>query len=108
MSKTVTLRKPIDTHNGKTSTLEIKEVTARSFVQHGQAFKVRVKDGDFELDFDDKATMGFLADATGVDTILLQALDARDYIACRTALAHVVLGIAGEDPTEPSADASQS
>ncbi len=108
MSKSVTLRKTIETHKGKLSTLEIGEVTARSFVQHGQPFKVRMHAGDFELDFDDKATMGFLADATGHDNIVLQALDARDYMACRTALAHLILGIAGESPIQPSVDASQS
>ena len=96
----IKLSKRIETHKGPVSELEIGEVTARSFVQHGQPFKIRTKDGEFEIDFEDKATMGFLADATGHDALVLSALTAPDYMKARVALAHSILGIAGESPTK--------
>lgn len=101
--KTVSLIKPIVTHKGEVSELTLREPTAGAFVKHGQPFKVRVKDGDFELDFFDKPTMGFLAECSGHDELVLSALSARDYMKARTALAHLVLGIVGENPIQPSA-----
>ena len=101
---TVKLVKSITTHKGELSEIVLREPTAGAFVKFGQPFKVRVKGDDFELDFEDKATMGFLAECSGIDEILLRDLSARDYMKCRTALAHLVLGIAGESPTAPSAE----
>lgn len=100
----VELSRPIMSHKGQIKTLELKEPTAGTFVRHGQPFKVRVKNGDFELDFEDKSTMGFLVECTGLDEPTLSALGARDYMKARTALAQLVLGIAGETPIQPSAE----
>ncbi len=102
--QTVELSRPIMSHKGHLNKLELKEPTAGTFVRNGQPFKVRVKNGDFEIDYEDKATMGFLVECTGLDEVTLSALGARDYMKARTTLAQLVLGIAGESPTQPSAE----
>ncbi len=95
----VTLTKPLTTHKGAVSTLELSEPTAKSFVTAGEPFKVRVKDDAISIDYDNRAMMAFLADMTGVDTLLLESLSAKDYVALRTKATNVIMGLAGsEDP----------
>ena len=101
-STTVQLKHPIKSHKGDVSSIDIREPTAGSFVRHGEPCKVRMNGEQFELDFNDKATMGFLADCTDHDEIVLSSLKASDYMALRNALARLILGLAGADFTKPS------
>ena len=97
------LSKPLRTHKGDIPTLTLKEPTARSFVNFGNPFTVRMTGDNAEFVFDDKATMGFLADATGHDQITLEAISGGDYWRLRQALANVMFaGVGGKNPTEQS------
>lgn len=102
---TVTLSKPLRTHNGDISKLTLKEPTARSFFEHGEPFKTRVgKDanGDTTLDFDYdyKVLPKFLADMVveGVDDLILGALRPADFFALRSKATHLILGLTGTSP----------
>jgi hypothetical protein len=102
MSRTVQLNKPLTTHAGQTVALELKEPTARSFFEYNEPFKILMKDGRVDFDYDNKAMLGFLADMSGVDQIILKDLAAKDYLAARTVATDLILGVAGdENPIEP-------
>jgi hypothetical protein len=100
-SITVKLTAPLHTHKGEVNELELKAPKAGSFVTHGEPFKTRFSKGTVEFDFDSKACMGFLADMSGHDSIILNGLEAKDFIDARTALVTLTMGLLGEHPTEP-------
>jgi hypothetical protein len=103
-TETVTLSRPIKTHVGETSTITLKEPTARSFFQHGEPFKVKVLTDDsgsiVDFDFFNGVVAKFLSDMTGLDDLVLSSLRAVDYVNLRTRAAHMIIGIAGTNPTE--------
>jgi hypothetical protein len=105
MTETITLSKPLKTHDGEVTSLKLKEPEARSFFEHGEPFKVRVisdeVNGDrIDFDFNNGVFKKFLTDMTGVDDILLGKLRASDFMALRTRAAHMIIGVAGTNPTE--------
>lgn len=105
----VSLSKTLKTHKGDVRSIELKEPTARSFVNRGEPFKVRVADGKVSFDYDNRAMIGFLSDMTGHDEIILETLPARDYVDLRNAATSLIMGIVGEEnPTQPSDQSSQS
>jgi hypothetical protein len=102
MSRTVTLTKTLETHGGKITALELKEPTARSFFEYNEPFKILMKDGRVDFDYDNKAMLGFVADMSGVDLLILKDLAAKDYLSARTVATDLILGVAGdENPIEP-------
>jgi hypothetical protein len=107
MSKTtVKLTRPVLTHDGELNELTLKAPTARSFINHGEPFKVRfVTESDdaqrMEIDFDNKIMAKFLADMTveKMDDLVIGSLAATDFMLLRMSAANIILGVAGSDPT---------
>ena len=104
MSTIVKLSKPLTTHKGEVTEIELNEPTARSFVRHGEPFKTRTVNGEGEIDFANKEMMAFLADMSGIDAIILEALPAVDYFALRNAAVLLIWGTSAtgvntENPT---------
>jgi tail assembly chaperone E/41/14-like protein len=98
------LSSPIKTHNGEVSEVKLKEPTARSFFSHGEPFKVKVLSDDkgeslVDFDFNNAVFAKFLADMTGLDDIVLSSLRAVDYVQLRTRASHMIIGVAGTNPT---------
>jgi hypothetical protein len=105
MSNTIKLSKPIKTHDGELNVLTLKAPTARSFISHGEPFKVRfVTEGDdvqrMELDFNNAVISKFLADMTveKTDDLIIGSLTATDFMLLRMSAANIILGVAGTDP----------
>ncbi|MDB4872407.1 MAG: hypothetical protein JWL97_3411 [Gemmatimonadales bacterium] len=105
-ARTITLSKPLTTHDGEVTTLKLKEPEARLFFKHGEGFKMKVtRDEQTEavsVDFEfNNAVFGkYLADMTGLDDIVLGKLRAADYMHLRTQAAHLIVGLTGENPSE--------
>lgn len=104
-TETITLSKPLKTHDGEVTSLKLKEPEARSFFDHGEPFKVRVindeTNGDrIDFEFNNSVFKKFLTDMTGVDDILLGKLRAADFMALRTRAAHMIIGVTGTNPSE--------
>jgi hypothetical protein len=104
-TETVKLSRPLKTHGGDVSEITLKEPTARSFFSHGEPFKVRVLSDDkgeshVDFDFFNNVFAKFLVDMTGLDDIVLSSLRAVDYVSLRTRAAHMIIGVAGANPTE--------
>lgn len=98
-----TLSKPLKTHKGDVSTLTLKEPTARSFVNHGEPFKVKITgEGNAEFEFFAKPSLGFLCDSTGLDEIVLSAMSGADFWRARQAMAGLMFSVMGERPTSQS------
>jgi hypothetical protein len=102
---TVTLSKPLKTHNGDLSKLTLREPTARYFFEYGEPFKTRVgknADGETTLDFDYdyKVLAKFLTEMVveGVDDLVLGSLRPIDFFALRTKATHLIIGLAGTSP----------
>jgi hypothetical protein len=102
---TVKLSKPIKTHDGELTELTLKAPTARSFINHGEPFKVRfVTEGDdaqrMELDFNNAIIAKFLADMAveKIDDLIVGSLTATDFLLLRMSAANIILGVAGTDP----------
>jgi hypothetical protein len=102
----VKLSTSIYTHDGELSELTLKAPTARSFINHGEPFKVRfVTEPDesqrMEIDFDNKIMAKFLADMTveKMDDLIIGSLGATDFMLLRMSAANIILGVAGSDPT---------
>ena len=100
----VTLSRPVKGHGGEVSEITLKEPTARSFFNHGEPFKVRVTvddkgESDVNFDFFNSVIAKFLVDMSGLDEIVLSSLRAVDYVSVRTRAAHMIMGIAGTNPT---------
>jgi hypothetical protein len=102
-TETVTLSRPIKTHAGDVASITLKEPTAKSFFDHGEPFKVRVvsdEAGDrIDFEFFNTVFKKFLADMTELDEIVLSGLRAVDFMTLRTRAAHMMMGIAGTNPT---------
>jgi hypothetical protein len=106
MSNTVVkLSKPLRTHEGELNELTLNAPTARSFINHGEPFKVRVVTGAddtqrVELDFDNKIMAKFLSDMIEgkVDDLIIGSLTATDFMLLRMSAANIILGVAGTDP----------
>src|SRR5258707_15281647 len=98
-TETVTLSRPIKSHNGEISEITLKEPTARSFFSHGEPFKVKVLTDDsgtiLEFDFFNSVIAKFLTDMTGHDDIILSSLRAADFIHLRSRAAYMIIGVAG-------------
>lgn len=103
MSTSVKLSAPLLTHKGQIDTIDLKEPTAKSFIEHGEPFRVTVKDGTVNVDFFNKSMAGFLFDMTGIDVLLLQGLAAKDYMTLRTRAVDMIMGLVGDDPVPTSA-----
>jgi hypothetical protein len=101
-TKTVPLRKVLETHKGPIKELVLNEPTARPFVKYGEPFIMRFgKDGTKEVSFDNKAVIGFLVDMTGHDELVLEGLSARDFTDARNALVGMLQETTGvEDPID--------
>lgn len=101
----VKLSASIYTHDGELSELTLKAPTARSFISHGEPFKVRFITGAddaqrMEIDFDNKIMAKFLADMTveKMDDLIVGSLAAADFMLLRMSAANIILGVAGTDP----------
>lgn len=104
-TQTVKLSRAIKTHDGEVSEIKLKEPTARSFFTHGEPFKVKVTSDEkdetrVDFDFNNAVVSKFLTDMTGLDDLLLSSLRAVDYVRLRSQAAHMIIGVAGSDPTE--------
>ena len=106
----VKLSKPLITHNGEHTELNLRTPTVRSFRQYGDPVRMYVtKEGSTKFDYDNAAVVGFLADCTGVDETLLDTLPAPDFFRLRTALEQIIFGLTGtgartgDSPLEQSA-----
>jgi hypothetical protein len=102
----VKLSASVYTHDGELSELTLKAPTARSFINHGEPFKVRfVTDSDdtqrMEIDFNNPIIAKFLADMTveKMDDLIIGSLSATDFMLLRMSAANIILGVAGSDPT---------
>lgn len=100
----VKLSRPIKTHSGEVSEITLKEPTARSFFTHGEPFKVKVLTDDkgeslIDFEFFNSIIVKFLADMSGLDDIVLSGLRAVDYVSLRARAAHMIIGVAGTNPT---------
>ena len=95
--------KPLRTHKGDITTITLREPTARSFVNFGNPFTVKMDGDNAWFVFDNKATMGFLTDVTGLDSIVLESMSGGDFWRLRQALANnMFAGVGGKNPTEQS------
>lgn len=100
-SEIVKLSQEINTHQGPKSEITLNEPLARAFRVHGEAVRVIPLDGDkIRFEHNDKAMLGYLADMSGLDAVLLDSLTASDYLKLRTAATNLIFGIAGEHPTQ--------
>lgn len=100
---TVKLSKPLKTHAGEVSTLTLQEPTARSFIEHGEPFKMKVTRDDkdevsVDFTYDNRIMSKFLSDMSGIDDILLGSLRATDFYALRTKATHIIVGLTGQSP----------
>jgi hypothetical protein len=103
-TETVTLSRPVKAHGGEVSEITLKEPLARSFFNHGEPFKVKVTvddkgESDVDFTFFNNVIVKFLVDMTGLDDIVLSGLRAVDYVTLRTRAAHMIIGVAGANPT---------
>lgn len=96
---TVPLSEPLITHKGELKSIELKTPTARSFRIHGEPFKTNVTGDRIMFEINNENMFGFLADMTGHDQIVLDALPAADYIKLRNEARDLIIGIAGDHPT---------
>jgi len=98
-TRTVKLSRPLETHKGAVTQLELREPKLRCFREYGEPFKVTAtKDGQ-SIEHDNRVLVKFLAHMSSVDEIILDDLPATDYYAARAALVEMLLGVAGENPT---------
>jgi hypothetical protein len=109
-TETITLSRPLKTHDGEVTTLTLKEPTARAFVDFGEPFTLKpITDESGESNgvsfvFDNnKAFMRFLSNMTGVDDLLLSAMSGSDFQRIRVAAARIIVaGVQDKNFTEPS------
>jgi len=94
---TIKLSKPIATHKGTLDYLELKEPTARLYIENGSPFEITTKDDQVSFSYNDKVLAKFAAAMTGHDEIILGSLAARDWLKLRTEITNVVLGVLGSD-----------
>jgi hypothetical protein len=111
-TETFKLSQPLKTHDGELTALTLQAPTARAFVHYGEPFTLKVaknEDGEPNVTFvydNNKVFMQFLTDMVveKVDDLILESLNASDFIRLRNAAAHIILmGQADANFTEPSA-----
>jgi hypothetical protein len=95
----VALQNELITHKGPVKELELKEPRARAFAKHGEPFKVKTVGEFVEIDYNNDAMLNFLADMSGIDTLLLGDLTSPDYRLARDQATLLIMGIAGDRPT---------
>lgn len=106
MSKTIKLTSPIKSHRGDLSEITLNPVKVSSFIRHGDPVELVTKDGNVVATFpNQKATLGFLADSTGLDELTLECLSSTDYLVIRMELAYMLYGFTGatKSPLDQSA-----
>ena len=100
--ETYELTQVLKTHKGETKTLELQMPKARSFIKHGPIMKTVMSglpgDRKEENSFNYEALIGFLADMTGHDALLLENMTAYDL----ERLGFVVWGMLSIRPKMPS------
>ena len=99
------LSRPLRTHKGEVTVLMLKEPTAGSFLRYGCPFTVKAGEGGaLAYTFDEKATVGFLFDMTGHDSLVLEGLSGADYFKLRYAVPAVMFTAeaGGRNPTVTS------
>jgi len=96
----IKLSKTLQTHKGEVNTLELKEPTARAFFDYDEPFKMKVKDGRVEFEYNNASMLNFIAQMSGVDMLILKDLPAKDYLAARVGATDLILGVAAENPTQ--------
>jgi hypothetical protein len=85
MAKTVPLSKPLKTHNGEVRELALRGLSASDIVEMKTSpFQVlRREGGDVELIIKYDVMMKYLSRLSGVDDLLLGAMDGNDFqVAC--------------------------
>ena len=104
MASTVNLSTPLLTHKGHVDTIDLKAPKVRSFVKHGEPFKLHIKKGVLEdITFNNETMAHFISDMSGIDFILIEEMSATDYSAVRNAAVDLILGLAGDSPLPTSA-----
>jgi hypothetical protein len=103
-TQTVKLSRSLKTHGGDVNEITLKEPLARSFFNHGEPFKVKVLTDDkgeslVDFEFFNNVISKFLVDMTGLDDLVLSSLRAVDYVSLRARAAHMIIGVAGANPT---------
>ncbi|MGY3589017.1 hypothetical protein ACVIGB_002028 [Bradyrhizobium sp. USDA 4341] len=107
-AQTFPLSKPLTTHDGKLTSLTLREPTAGAFIDNGEPFKANVRrdaNGQpegLDFDYDNKVMIKWLVDMTveKVDDIVLKSLSARDYRKFRDLATDIILlGVQDRDPT---------
>ena len=109
---TIKLRRPLKTHSGEVSEITLNEPSARAFIRYGEPFKTRwvadpteadPENRRLEVDYNNGVMVKFLADMIEpkVDDLILEKLTAVDYQIVRSCAFDVIVGVAGERPTQP-------
>jgi len=112
-TETFKLSRPLKTHNGELTELTLQEPTMRSFIAHGDPFKIKpakVEEGEperAEFVYDNnKALLGFLTDMVvqkGIDDIILSSITSSDFYRLRMlATPLILLGVQDKNFTKPS------
>lgn len=94
---------PITTHKGVIDEIELKRPAGRSFTKHGVPYKTVREGGEddtarVEFQILPKAMLAFMSDMSGIEAMLLEDLDAYDFMQ----LANTIVGIIGSRPTNGS------
>lgn len=95
MPRTVPISKPLTTHKGEVTEIELRDITARDMVEmrvgptsvstHAEGIgNARVVSQKFDIRYD--IAMGYLTRLSGIDEILLGSLKAADFDKCVVAI----------------------
>jgi hypothetical protein len=81
--QTFTLRKPIMSHQGSISALQLNYPTARCYINYGMPYATVRQGSDpenqrVEFNFNPKVMFRFIADMSGIDELSLEDIDGRD------------------------------
>ena len=101
----VTLSKPLKTHDGEKSVIILKEPKAKLFFDHGEPFKAKVTTDqndktNIEFDYNNPIMARFMAAMSGIDDLILGDLTASDYLTLRVKATYFIMGMVGADPIE--------
>ena len=91
----ITLSKPVETHGGTVSVLELKEPSADMVLRHGFPWKNIIYEGSdgqqrFELEYIPAKMALYIEEMTGVDRETLGDMSARDMSALFTAIVNLL------------------
>lgn len=82
MTRSITLSKPLKTHDGEVTELKLRDLDARDIVRMREApFKItqRKDDGGVELEVRYAVMMNYLSLLTGVDDLVLGTMSGQDF-----------------------------